>query len=61
MDDRVLAHLKVVITGKLRRGEPFLLSWNEKVDTGGGRGSLWMHPGCDLVYRFDGSRSPELD
>ena len=61
MDDRILTHVKLVITTKLRRGEPFLLSWNETVDSGGGRGSLWVHPGCDIVYRFEGSRSPELD
>jgi hypothetical protein len=28
-DDRVLAHLKVVIVSKLRRGEPLQLSWKE--------------------------------
>lgn len=61
VDDRTLTHLKVIITAKLRRNEAFLLSWNEKVETGGGRGSLWVHPGCDIVYRFDGSRTPEID
>jgi hypothetical protein len=61
VEDRLLAHLKVVITSKLRRNEPFLISWDEPVDNGSGRGSVFIHPMCDLVYRFDGSRSPELD
>jgi hypothetical protein len=61
IDDRLLAHLKVVITSKLRRNESFLVSWIEPVENGSGRGSAFIHPTCDLVYRFDGSRPPELD
>jgi hypothetical protein len=61
VDDRLLAHLKVVITSKMRRNESFLLSWDEPVEAGSGRGSVFVHPNCDLVYRFDGSRPPELD
>jgi hypothetical protein len=61
IDDRTLAHLKVVIVSKLRRDEPFLLSWPEPQETGGGRTSLWMHGTLDLIYRFDGSGHPELD
>lgn len=61
IDDRLLAHLKVVITSKLRRNESFLLSWDEPVDRGSGRASVFIHPMCDLIYRFDGSRHPDLD
>jgi hypothetical protein len=61
VDDRELAHLKVVITSKLRRNESFLLSWDEPLANGSGRGSVFIHPTCDLVYRFDGSRTAEID
>ena len=61
IDDRLLAHLKVVATSKLRRNEPFLVSWDEPAENGSGRGSVFIHPMCDLVYRFDGSRAAELD
>ena len=61
VDDRLLAHLKVVTTSKLRRNESFLLSWDEPPENGSGRGSVFIHPTCDLIYRFDGSRPAELD
>jgi hypothetical protein len=61
IDDRLLAHLKVVATSKLRRNEPFLVSWDEPPENGSGRGSVFIHATCDLIYRFDGSRSAELD
>jgi hypothetical protein len=61
VDDRILAHLKVLAGSKLRRNEPFLLSWQESAEGGHGRSSIWMHPNVDLIYRFDGNRPPELD
>jgi hypothetical protein len=59
--DHVLAHLKIVTTAKLRRGEGFLLSWNQSVENGSGRGSVWLHSQGDLVYMFDGNRAPKLE
>jgi hypothetical protein len=61
IDDRILAHLRVVTGSKLRRSEPFMLSWNESADEGHGRSSVWIHPNLDLIYRFDGGHSPDLD
>ena len=61
VDDRVLAHLKAVTTAKLRRGEGFLLSWIDSADAGHGRSSVWIHPTCDLHYKFDGGTPPKLD
>jgi len=61
IDDRLLAHIKVLTGSKLRRNEPFLLSWTESADEGHGRTSIWMHPAVDLIYRFDGGRAPDLD
>ena len=47
MSDRVLAHLKVVISTKLRRSESFPLSW----DRGGDRSTVWLH--CSIPLRFE--------
>jgi hypothetical protein len=60
-DDRVLAHLQVVIGTKLRRGEPFYFTWREDASVGDGRTSIWLHPRCSLVYRYFGSRKPRLN
>ena len=59
-DDRLLAHLHVVIMQKLRRGESFSLSWRERHDTGG-RSALWLHPSIPLYFRFAGSKPPALN
>ncbi len=61
IDDRILAHLKLVVTSKLRRNEPFLVSWRDASDVGGGRSSIWLHPACDLHYKFDGGSPPAID
>jgi len=61
VDDRALAHLKMVIVAKLRRHEPFLLSWENDVTVGSGRGSLWIHPAIPLRFQFVGSRRPALN
>lgn len=61
IDDRVLAHLQAVITAKLRRGEGFLVQWERPPESGSGRGAVWVHPNCDLIYDYDGGREPSLD
>ncbi|KHK96522.1 ATP-dependent DNA ligase [Microbacterium mangrovi] len=60
-DDRVLAHLMVVIGAKLRRGEAFHFTWREDLSVGGGRTTVWVHPGVSIVYKFSGSRQPALN
>ena len=60
-DDRVLAHLHVVIVQKLRRGESFCLSWRDTHAVGGGRSSLWLHPSIPLHFKFFGSKPPALN
>lgn len=59
--DRALLHLQLVMTAKLRRGEPFVFSWADDVSTGGGRMSVWIHPGVSMVFKFYGSRHPSLN
>ncbi|WP_111719934.1 hypothetical protein [Homoserinimonas sp. OAct 916] len=51
-DDRVLAHVKVVITTKLRRGESFLFNWEYGTDSGSGHSSVWLHPAIPLQFEF---------
>ena len=61
IDDRILAHLRAVVTAKMRRGEGFLLSWTDSITIGDGRSSVWVHADCDLHYKFDGSQTAKLD
>ena len=61
IEDRALTHLQLVITAKLRRGEPFPFSWREDSSVGGGRTTVWMHPGTDFVFKYAGSRQPSIN
>jgi hypothetical protein len=59
--DRLLAHVKVVIATKLRRGESFTLSWRHPDDEPGGRSTLWLHPSIPLRIVFDQAEPEVLD
>lgn len=61
MEDRLLAHLRVVIVSKLHRSEPFLLSWDIGASEGSGRRSVWMHESIPLQLHFVGGREPALN
>lgn len=56
IEDRALLHLQLVMTAKLRRGEPFMFSWRDEVSTGGGRMSVWIHPSSSMVFKIYGTR-----
>ncbi|WP_279366366.1 ATP-dependent DNA ligase [Microbacterium testaceum] len=60
-EDRLVAHLQVVVGNKLRRGEPFSFVWKDDISTGGGRTSVWVHPRSNLVFTFNGGRPPTLN
>ena len=60
-DDRVLAHLQVVISQKLRRGETFTFTWRNDTSLGDGRTAIWLHPHASIVYSYHGSRQPALN
>jgi hypothetical protein len=60
-DDRVLAHLQLVIGTKLRRGESFYLNWTDDVSIGDGRNAIWLNPGIPIRLKFDGGRRPSLN
>ncbi len=53
IEDRALAHLKVVISTKLRRDESFTVSWRHPEDQDRGRSTLWIHPSIPLRFVFD--------
>ncbi|MFG6402816.1 hypothetical protein [Microbacterium sp. P04] len=59
MPDRVLAHVKVVVATKLRRGESFTLSWRHQPGTPGGRSTIWIQPSIPLRFVFS-TAEPEL-
>jgi hypothetical protein len=60
-DDRVLAHLELVINAKLRRRESFMLSWRDTPAVGDGRSSVWLDTAIPLYFRYSGSRIPLID
>jgi len=60
IEDRALAHLKVVIATKLRRGESFTLSWTHPEGESRGRSTIWLHPSISLHFVFDDPEPPEL-
>ncbi|MFJ4173434.1 hypothetical protein [Microbacterium sp. NPDC089696] len=61
IDDRALAHLKVVIATKLRRNESFTLSWTHPEGDPRGRSTIWIHPSIPLRFTFDEPEQPELN
>ncbi|MCT1364099.1 MULTISPECIES: ATP-dependent DNA ligase [unclassified Microbacterium] len=61
IEDRALTHLQLVMTAKLRRGEPFPFSWKNDASVGGGRITVWVHAGSSLVFKYHGSRQPAIN
>ena len=59
IDDRTLAHLRIVVMNKLRRSESFM--FDVEVGDGSGRRSYWMHPSVPIQFHFFGSRSPRIN
>ena len=59
-DDRILAHLQVVIWSKVRRGEQFSFTWTDPTRSGG-RTSIWISPNISLAFEFYGSRVPAIN
>ncbi len=60
-DDRVLAHLQIVMVQRLRQNRSFLMSWANALEVGDGRTSIWVHAGSNIRFTFDGSRPPAID
>ncbi|MCU1513501.1 MAG: hypothetical protein JWO10_591 [Microbacteriaceae bacterium] len=60
-DDRVLTHLQIVISTKLRRGENFFLSWTQPLERGSGRHAIWIDNGLPLHFFYSGSRAAAIN
>lgn len=60
IEDRALAHLKVVIATKLRRNESFTLSWRHPDSDSPGRSTIWLHPSIPLRFDFQEAETPAL-
>ena len=60
IEDRALAHLKVVIATKLCRNESFTLSWQHPAEDPTGRSTIWLHPSIPLRFVFDDPEPAEL-
>jgi hypothetical protein len=60
-DDRVLAHLQLVISTKLRRAEGFFFSWRDDPALGDGRSSIWLETSIPLRFRYSSPERHELN
>ncbi|MGC5172500.1 ATP-dependent DNA ligase [Microbacterium sp. DT81.1] len=61
LEDRLLAHLQLVIGAKIRRGESFHFTWKDDDSIGNGRTTVWVHPRVSIVYKFYGSKAPNIN
>ncbi|MFE7843581.1 hypothetical protein ACFUTX_00145 [Microbacterium sp. NPDC057407] len=61
LEDRALAHLKVVIAVKLRRSESFTVSWNHPDGERPGKSTIWLHPSIPLRFVLDDAEPIELN
>lgn len=59
--DRVLAHLRVVVTTKLRRSESLTLTWVHADPANPGRTSVWLQPSIPLRFVSDSAEDEKLD
>lgn len=59
IDDRALAHLRIVLSNKMRRAEPFFL--HLPTSDGSGHRSVWIHPAVPMTLHFFGSRTPTIN
>jgi hypothetical protein len=61
IEDRALAHLKVVILSELRAGRSLAFTLSHTRDEGSGRDTFWINQSTDLRFQFRGNRSPQLN
>jgi hypothetical protein len=61
IEDRELAHLKVVMGTKLRRQESFMMTWHPADGSPHGTCTAWIHPAIPLQFLFDSPKTPRVD
>lgn len=57
--EHLLAHVKLIVTTKLRRNESFMMSWRHA--DGSGRSSVWLDPSIPLRFTFESADEPRID
>jgi hypothetical protein len=61
IEDRPLAHIRVVAMAKLRRNEAFAFTWETTTGGASGKSTVWLHPAIPLQFDFFGSREAVLN
>jgi hypothetical protein len=61
LSDRLMAHVKVVASSKLRRSESFTLTCENTATPGAGRTTIWVHCAIPLRFEFDSAEGVVLD
>ncbi len=59
IEDRTLAHIRLVVMNKLRRGEGFMFETDAAPLMN--RRDLWMDPSISLQFHFTGSKRPQIN
>jgi hypothetical protein len=60
-DDRLLAHLQVVIGRKIRFQESFYFSWRNDAKVGDGRSTIWITAAMPLHFKYLTGKVPPLN
>ncbi|RWZ50060.1 ATP-dependent DNA ligase [Labedella phragmitis] len=60
VEDRILAHISVIVTQKLRRRESFLLTLPAS-DRRMATEAMWMSCNSDIAFAYSGNRVPSLN
>ena len=58
LDDRLLAHLQIVIGAKLRRREAFYFTWISDAEK---RNSIWVQHSIPLRYHYDDAQPHSIN
>ena len=61
IDDRPLAHLKIVLLSMLRAGKSAAFCFDRSTDIGSGWETLWISPTTEIRFRFNGNRAPRIN
>jgi len=61
IDDRPLAHLKIVLLTSLRAGKSVAFCFERAAELGSGRETLWISPHTEIRFRFHGGRPPQIN
>jgi hypothetical protein len=61
IDDRLLRHLMVVCSGKLRHHESFMLEVVRRTEEGAGREVLWISRSMPILFHYESTTHETLD